>query len=97
MIPKSKLCKECGEVKEKSEFYRTTTGLSTYCKLCNTAMTKAWQKANPDKVRQQKKVDYRRPNVVKSEPNLVKSEKVAKSSRKGDRRSGKSAEQAKYG
>jgi hypothetical protein len=51
-----KHCRKCGTDKARSEFHKDSQnkdGLYSYCKECNRAKTRAWGKANPDKVREQ--------------------------------------------
>ena len=49
-----KRCPRCHTAKPRSEFHkdsRNKSGLCTYCKECNKAKSKAWTKANPDKLK----------------------------------------------
>lgn len=48
-----KVCRDCGIEKPVSEFSpskQIKDGLHSYCKPCNAARARAWQKANPEKV-----------------------------------------------
>jgi hypothetical protein len=48
-----KSCPICGELKERSEFYKWKSrqdGLTAYCKICFNARNKKWMKENPDKL-----------------------------------------------
>ena len=48
-----KSCPICGELKERSEFYKYKSrqdGLTAYCKVCFNAKNKKWYKDNPDKL-----------------------------------------------
>ena len=47
-----KRCSKCKEEKTLLEFHKnrsTKSGLSNYCKVCNTARVNKWNKENPDK------------------------------------------------
>jgi Recombination endonuclease VII len=48
-----KKCPICGELKERSEFYKWKSrqdGLTAYCKPCFNSKNKKWFKENPDKL-----------------------------------------------
>lgn len=48
-----KKCPICGEIKERSEFYKWKSrqdGLTAYCKPCFNNKNKKWQAQNPDKL-----------------------------------------------
>jgi hypothetical protein len=48
-----KSCPICGELKERSEFYKWKSrqdGLTAYCKPCFNDKNKKWQAENPDKL-----------------------------------------------
>jgi hypothetical protein len=48
-----KSCPICGELKERSEFYKWKSrqdGLTAYCKICFNKKNKEWFKENPDKL-----------------------------------------------
>ena len=48
-----KKCPICGELKERSEFYKWKSrqdGLTAYCKPCFNIKNKKWFKENPDKL-----------------------------------------------
>lgn len=48
-----KRCPICGELKDRSEFYKWKSrqdGLTAYCKSCFNKKNKGWQKENPDKL-----------------------------------------------
>lgn len=50
-----KVCRKCGETKVMLAFYAhrsTQDGRANYCMECQKATTRAWQKANADKVRE---------------------------------------------
>lgn len=52
----TKTCRRCDTEKLISEFHRdgrSRDGLCSYCKECNKAKTRAWQAANPEKVKAQ--------------------------------------------
>lgn len=51
-----KRCPQCGKEKPLSDFYhdkRRRDSYSSVCKTCTYARVRAWQRANPDKVREQ--------------------------------------------
>lgn len=53
-MPDSKRCPKCHTTKPRSEFHkdsRNKGGLCTYCKECNKAKSRAWTKANPEKLK----------------------------------------------
>lgn len=53
-----KTCNKCGETKPASEFYRRKSyadGLEGQCAACHRQATQAWKRANPDKVREQRR------------------------------------------
>jgi hypothetical protein len=53
-----KTCSKCGLSKPYSEFYRDLhhrDGLSSACKPCMRRQAVAWQQANPEKAREQKR------------------------------------------
>jgi hypothetical protein len=48
-----KRCPICGELKERSEYWKWKSrkdGLTAYCKVCFNAKNKKWYKENPDKL-----------------------------------------------
>lgn len=48
-----KSCPICGELKERSEFYKWKSrqdGLTAYCKKCTSKKSKGWREQNPDKL-----------------------------------------------
>jgi hypothetical protein len=48
-----KKCPICGELKERSEFYKWKSrqdGLTAYCKPCFNSRNKKWFKENPDRL-----------------------------------------------
>jgi len=48
-----KSCPICGELKERSEFYKWKSrqdGLTAYCKECTSKKSKVWRDQNPDKL-----------------------------------------------
>lgn len=50
-----KHCRKCATDKLRSEFHKDSgarDGLTSYCKECNKAKTRAWSAANPEKVRE---------------------------------------------
>ena len=50
-----KHCRRCGTDKPRSEFHKDSgakEGLCAYCKECNKAKSRAWTKANPERVRE---------------------------------------------
>ena len=50
-----KRCPRCQETKQVTDFNkdsRTTDKLATYCRVCNRARVRAWQLANPERVRE---------------------------------------------
>lgn len=52
--PDVKRCSACGEQKSLSDFYkdsRASDGRYARCKPCHLLMTRAWEQANPEKVR----------------------------------------------
>lgn len=52
MVMLSKRCPKCEEVLEASFFSldkRAKSGLTSYCKRCNSAKTKAWQERNKER------------------------------------------------
>lgn len=56
---KSKLCPGCGHSKAISEFPAGRIGaVRARCKICTAQAARAWRKANPDKVKLQKKREY---------------------------------------
>jgi hypothetical protein len=60
-VSETKTCRKCASPKPLSSFYRDSRrsdGRQSNCKLCNHATRRAWARANPDKVREQKKRDY---------------------------------------
>jgi transcription elongation factor Elf1 len=70
----TKVCTVCGEEKALSDFHKMTTGrggLMPRCKVCNYAKARAWQLANPDRVRAQNKAwkDAHREQVREAERN----------------------------
>lgn len=49
-----KVCRKCKEEKPLTEFYANklcSDGKQSYCKVCSKALAKAWETANPEKVR----------------------------------------------
>ncbi len=60
-VEEMKTCSKCDENKPESEFSkhkRHTNGFRSICKSCANEATKAWQKANPEKVRKANKARY---------------------------------------
>lgn len=54
-----KLCRKCDTTKPLDDFYRDKRagdGRTTDCKPCRTASNKRWKEANPDKVRDRRRV-----------------------------------------
>ena len=50
-----KVCQSCGESKPLSEFPKNRTdrsGINRVCHVCNRAKARAWERANPDRVRE---------------------------------------------
>jgi len=48
-----KSCPICGELKERSKFYKWKSrqdGLTAYCKECTSKKSKGWRDQNPDKL-----------------------------------------------
>lgn len=48
-----KSCPMCGEIKERSEFYKWKSrqdGLTAYCKICFNSRNKKWMSENSDKL-----------------------------------------------
>lgn len=67
-----KSCPICGELKERSEFYKWKSrqdGLTAYCKSCFNNKNKKWQAENPDKLPglQQTRISHRKRNFGISE------------------------------
>lgn len=57
----SKKCSKCGDVKSLGEFYKHNSrkdGLSSYCRGCCKAKSKAWSEENPDKKKALDKTRY---------------------------------------
>lgn len=51
----AKTCTKCGEVKAPAEFYRKKPGLLySHCKQCIREKTRAWEKANSERVEAQR-------------------------------------------
>jgi hypothetical protein len=51
----TKQCTGCAEIKQLEDFYRKSAsrdGRATRCKVCANAVVKAWEKRNPDKLRE---------------------------------------------
>lgn len=49
----TKHCRKCASDKPRSEFHKDSnakSGLTSYCKECNTAKARQWTKDNPDRV-----------------------------------------------
>ena len=49
-----KVCRKCHEEKPLTEFYaakKAADGKQSYCKVCSRVLAKAWETANPEKVR----------------------------------------------
>ena len=44
-----KRCPKCNTVKPLSQFYKTKSGVQSYCMLCSKKIIGDWQKANKDK------------------------------------------------
>lgn len=55
MNKKTKKCKDCGNEKLLSEFYKDRKYYSSYCKLCNNKRSREYLKNNPEKRRINKK------------------------------------------
>lgn len=50
-----KHCRKCATDKPHSDFHKDSgakSGLTSYCKECNNAKTRAWGKSNPERVRE---------------------------------------------
>ena len=63
----AKRCTKCGETKPLEAFGKQQgckDGKKTTCKVCHAAMSRAWQRANPEMVRERKRA-YRKAHPEK--------------------------------
>lgn len=81
-----KVCSKCRKNKPVGEFGKHSKqedGLRLDCKICSRLATRAWQQANPEKVKLQKKLNPGKKETIKNRkarwrhahPELVKSAK----------------------
>ncbi len=84
----SKVCTKCGVRKDLTEFHRrpdTPDGRRSSCKACHLIATRAWEKANPEKI-QAKNRKWRTANLdrhhenysrwAKANPDVIKAKNV---------------------